>query len=38
MIFEDGDRIVFSGDSVTDMGRAQPIGEGLMSKLNNLSK
>lgn len=29
MIFEDGDRIVFIGDSVTDMGRARPIGEGL---------
>lgn len=29
MIFEDGDRIVFAGDSVTDMGSAQPVGEGL---------
>lgn len=29
MIFENGDRIVFTGDSVTDMSRARPIGEGL---------
>lgn len=28
MIFENGDRIVFAGDSVTDMDSAQPIGEG----------
>lgn len=28
MLFENMDRIVFSGDSVTDMGSAQPIGEG----------
>ena len=28
MIFEKGDRIVFAGDSVTDMGRTYPIGEG----------
>lgn len=29
MIFENMDRIVFAGDSVTDMGSAQPVGEGL---------
>jgi len=29
MIFENYDRIVFAGDSVTDMGSAQPVGEGL---------
>ena len=29
MIFSDCDRIVFAGDSVTDMGSAQPVGEGL---------
>lgn len=29
MIFENLDRIVFAGDSVTDMGSAQPVGEGL---------
>ena len=29
MIFENMDRIVFAGDSVTDMGRTKPIGEGL---------
>lgn len=28
MIFENHDRIVFAGDSVTDMGSAYPIGEG----------
>lgn len=28
MIFEDFDRIVFAGDSVTDMGSDQPVGEG----------
>lgn len=27
MIFENGDRIVFAGDSVTDMGSQQPVGE-----------
>lgn len=27
MIFEKGDRILFAGDSVTDMGSNQPIGE-----------
>ncbi|MBO5789684.1 MAG: SGNH/GDSL hydrolase family protein [Clostridia bacterium] len=29
MIFENNDRIVFAGDSVTDMGSTQPVGEGL---------
>ncbi|MBQ7793659.1 MAG: SGNH/GDSL hydrolase family protein [Clostridia bacterium] len=29
MIFKDMDRIVFAGDSVTDMGSSQPVGEGL---------
>lgn len=29
MIFENFDRIVFAGDSVTDMDSAQPVGEGL---------
>ena len=29
MIIGDGDRIVFTGDSVTDAGRGRPIGEGL---------
>lgn len=33
MIFEDGDRIVFAGDSVTDMGSANPVGEGLFDSL-----
>lgn len=29
MLFSDGDRIVFTGESVTDAGRARPVGEGL---------
>lgn len=33
MIFEDYDRIVFAGDSVTDMSSAQPVGEGLFDNL-----
>lgn len=33
MIFESGDRIVFAGDSVTDMGSAQPVGEGLFDNV-----
>lgn len=33
MIFENNDRIVFAGDSVTDMGSVQPVGEGLFDIL-----
>lgn len=33
MIFEDFDRIVFAGDSVTDMGSKQPVGEGLFGDI-----
>ena len=33
MIFDNMDRIVFAGDSVTDMGSAQPVGEGLFDNL-----
>lgn len=33
MIFKDLDRIVFAGDSVTDMGSAQPVGEGLFDNV-----
>lgn len=33
MIFNDMDRIVFAGDSVTDMGSAQPVGEGLFENV-----
>ena len=33
MIFENNDRIVFAGDSVTDMGSVQPVGEGLFDNL-----
>lgn len=35
MIFQDMDRIVFAGDSVTDMGSAQPVGEGLFDNLGH---
>ena len=35
MLFENGDRIVFAGDSVTDMGSANPVGEGLFDNLGN---
>jgi lysophospholipase L1-like esterase len=33
MIFEKLDRIVFTGDSVTDMGSVNPVGEGLRDSL-----
>ncbi len=33
MIFSDLDRIVFAGDSVTDMGSVQPVGEGLFENV-----
>ncbi len=33
MIFEDYDRIVFAGDSITDMGRTKPVGEGLFDNV-----
>ncbi|MCQ2433375.1 MAG: SGNH/GDSL hydrolase family protein [Clostridia bacterium] len=33
MIFENGDRIIFAGDSVTDMGSSQPVGEGLFDNV-----
>ena len=35
MIFENMDRIVFTGDSVTDAGCAKPVGEGLFDSLGN---
>lgn len=35
MIFNDMDRIVFAGDSVTDMGSVQPVGEGLGDNVGN---
>lgn len=35
MIFQDMDRIVFAGDSVTDMNSAQPVGEGLFDNLGH---
>ena len=35
MIFKDLDRIVFAGDSVTDMGSAQPVGEGLFDNVGH---
>ncbi len=33
MIFQDYDRIVFAGDSITDMGRTKPVGEGLFDNV-----
>lgn len=33
MIFANNDRIVFAGDSVTDMGSTNPVGEGLRDAL-----
>jgi len=35
MIFKNGDKIVFAGDSVTDCGRKRPYGEGLWEGLGN---
>ncbi len=35
MIFENLDIIVFAGDSVTDMGSIQPVGEGLFDNLGH---
>ncbi|MBP3494734.1 MAG: SGNH/GDSL hydrolase family protein [Clostridia bacterium] len=35
MIFENGDAIVFAGDSTTDCGRKRPYGEGLWEGLGN---
>ncbi|MBE6613917.1 MAG: GDSL family lipase [Ruminococcaceae bacterium] len=35
MLFENGDRIVFTGDSVTDAERKRPIGEGLWEGVGN---
>lgn len=35
MIFQDMDRIVFAGDSVTDMGSQTPVGEGLFDSVGN---
>lgn len=33
MIFSDFDKVVFAGDSVTDMGSERPVGEGLFDNL-----
>ncbi len=33
LVFEKGDRLVFAGDSVTDMGSTTPVGEGLFDAL-----
>lgn len=33
MLFENYDRVVFAGDSVTDMGRERPVGEGLFDSV-----
>lgn len=33
MLLKDNDRIIFAGDSVTDMGSSNPVGEGLFDNL-----
>lgn len=35
MLLEDGQKILFAGDSVTDDGRARPVGEGNWAALGN---
>ena len=35
MLIENGQKILFAGDSVTDDGRARPVGEGFSSALGN---
>ena len=35
MLFGDRERIVFAGDSVTDMDRARPCGEGLFENVGH---
>ena len=35
MIFENYDRVVFAGDSVTDAGSFLPVGEGLADSLGH---
>lgn len=35
MLFKDGDKIVFAGDSVTDAGRKRPVGEVLREGVGN---
>lgn len=35
MLFNNGDKIVFTGDSVTDSGRGHPVGEGLWDGVGN---
>ena len=35
MIFHSGERVVFIGDSVTEYGRRQPVGEGPACRRRN---
>ena len=35
MVFQNGDKIVFTGDSITDSDRGRPIGEGLWNGVGN---
>lgn len=35
MLFKNMDRIIFAGDSVTDMGSTQPVGEGLFDNVGH---
>lgn len=36
VIFNNYDRIVFAGDSVTDMGSQNPVGEGLFDNVGRV--
>lgn len=35
MLIQNGQKIVFAGDSVTDAGRKRPVGEGLWEGTGN---
>ena len=35
MLIESGSKLVMIGDSITDCGRAQPVGEGLFGAIGN---
>ena len=34
MLFSDNDRIVFAGDSVTDMGSQKPVGDSMFDNMH----
>ncbi len=35
MLFQDGQKVVFTGDSITDAGRGRPVGQGLWEGVGN---